>query len=51
MLEILDLRAYARAYAEVARATEDSQVSPEARAMVGPVLEQIAAERAAARGY
>lgn len=47
-MEMLDLRAYARAYAEVARATNDSQVSPEARRMVGAVLAEIAAERAAA---
>lgn len=50
MLEILDLRAYARAYTEVMRAQDDSQVSPEARHMVAPVLEQLAAERAARRG-
>ncbi|MCG3168180.1 MAG: hypothetical protein POELPBGB_03980 [Bacteroidia bacterium] len=50
MLEILDLRAYARAYTEVMRAQDDSQVSAEARALVAPVLEQIAAERAARRG-
>lgn len=50
MLEILDLRAYARAYTDVMRATDDSQVSPEARRMVGAVLAEIAAERAARRG-
>lgn len=48
-MAILDLRNYARAWEQVQRATDDSQVSPEARRMVGAVLEQIAAERAARR--
>lgn len=50
MMAILDLRNYARAWEQVQRATDDSQVSAEARALVAPVLEQIAAERAARRG-
>lgn len=49
MFRILDLRNYARAWEQVQRSTDDSQVSAEARALVAPVLEAIEAERAARR--
>lgn len=50
-MEILELRGYERAYRDVMSATEDRKPSAAATALVAPVVEEIAAERRAARGY
>lgn len=50
VLDILDLRQYARAWEQIQAATDDSQLTPGARALVAPVLAELEAERAAARG-
>lgn len=50
-MEILELRGYERAYREVMAATNERPASAAATELVAPVLEAIAAERTAARGY
>lgn len=49
-LDILELRQYARAWEQIQAAQDDRQVTPAARALVAPVLADLEAERAAARG-
>ncbi len=51
VMEILELRQYERAYRDVMAATTERPASAAARSLVAPVIEAIAAEHRAARGY